>query len=206
MIIPCSTVRLSVQLSLLLHPFHVSQESPWAAPSDQHSHAGEVSMSPRHSDYAANMVLVCGTMQKPESLTCYTGLSHLCGGPAAGCCLPDVMSCWLASRQEIMHRGIFNMCRSTWPQLLLRSGLSWIRKLDWLYFHERQCHHFCMLWRISGNPVKALDWSRPGFWKWQQESCSFHSPQLQLSQAAIPQQGPHPQVVHVSGWPLLGRV
>lgn len=145
MIIPCSTVRLSVQLSLLLHPFRVSQESPWAAPSDQHSHAGEVSMSPRHSDYAANMVLVCSTMQKPESLTCYTGLSHLCGGPAAGCCLPDVMSCWLASRQEIMHRGIFNMCRSTWPQLLLRSGLSWIRKLDWLYFHERQCHHFCML-------------------------------------------------------------
>lgn len=135
-------------------PSLVSQESPWAVPSDQHSHEC-------HQDIQIVLavwfwsVVPCWNRR---SLTCKTAISHLCGGLAAGCCFSDVMTCWLALRQKI-HRGIFNMCRSTWPRLLQSSVLSWIRKLDCLCFHKRQHapfpHAVQYLREHSGSPGPA---------------------------------------------------
>lgn len=85
----------------------VSQESPWAVSCDQHSHAGQMSVSPRHSDCVGNIILVCGPMQKPEIIDLQNSVSYLCGGPVAGCCFPDVMNCWLALRQEINTQKYF---------------------------------------------------------------------------------------------------
>lgn len=84
-----------------------SQESPWAAPSDQHSHASQ--MSPGHC--ADNVVLVCGPMQKPEITDLQNSgfISPLC----TTCCwvllawCNELLACLEARNQ---YREVFLIC------------------------------------------------------------------------------------------------